>query len=286
MATYKKLLHSGDNVSELTNNSNYLTSVPNHSASLVTSGTLSTSRIPNISASKITSGTLPVSRGGTGSTSASGARTNLGLGTSSSVTFTNITAYADATIDGALNIEGDANLNSEMNVSGGSISEYYRKVDWQWSCNWYTRYGYYYYPNTTYGVNNQDWSTGSSNAKTSWTASHVPPFVVPYDFKIKECYLRGFSTSSQTFELILKKGTPNWNNSSASTTIANITSGSALETVSCTLYRKNEIGSSSLNVSVSKGDILVPQLRRTTNTSSASYSYFRGVFSIVGEKKI
>jgi len=69
MPTYKKVIVSGENISELNNNSNYLTSVPNHSATLVTSGTFSTARIPNLSASKITSGTLPVARGGTGQTS-------------------------------------------------------------------------------------------------------------------------------------------------------------------------------------------------------------------------
>lgn len=51
-----------------------------HSASDITSGTLSPDRIPNISASKITSGTLPISRGGTGATSASAAKSNIGLG--------------------------------------------------------------------------------------------------------------------------------------------------------------------------------------------------------------
>ncbi len=160
------------------------------------------------------------------------------------------------------------------------------KVSWQWNARWYTRYGYYYYPNTSYGMNEPNWSTGASSAKTTWGASYMPPFVAPFDFTIKECFLRGAPTSSQTYELILKKGTPSWANSSASTTISNITSGSTLETLACTAYRKNELGTDSLNVSVSKEDILVPQLRRTTSTSSASYYYFLGVFSIVGERTI
>ncbi len=51
-----------------------------HSASDITSGTLAVARIPNLDASKITSGTLPIARGGTGATSASAAKSNIGLG--------------------------------------------------------------------------------------------------------------------------------------------------------------------------------------------------------------
>ena len=38
-----------------------------------------------------------------------------------------------------------------------------------------------------------------------------------------------------------------------------------------------------MSVSVSKGDILVPQLRKSTNTSSSTTRYFYGVFNITGE---
>jgi hypothetical protein len=62
MATWKKILTEGSDISELTNDSNYLTSVPSHSASLVTSGTFTTARIPNLSATKITSGTFATAR--------------------------------------------------------------------------------------------------------------------------------------------------------------------------------------------------------------------------------
>jgi hypothetical protein len=156
------------------------------------------------------------------------------------------------------------------------------KCDWQWNARWYTRYDDYFYPNSSYGMNEPNWSTSSSSAKTTWLAYHMPPFVAPFAFTLRECFLRGAPSASATFELILKKGTPSWANSSSATTISNI---GTLETLSCTSGRKNELGQSALSVSVAKGDILVPQLRRTTSNSS-SYIYFLGVFSIVGERTI
>ena len=157
--------------------------------------------------------------------------------------------------------------------------------NWQWNARWYTRYNDYFYPNSSYGMNEPNWSTSSSSAKTTWLAYHMPPFVAPFAFTLTECFLRGAPTSGQTFELILKKGTPSWANSSSATTIANITSGSSLETLYCTQSRKNELGQQALSVSVAKGDILVPQLRRVTGNSS-TYIYFQGVFNIVGHRTI
>jgi len=54
--------------------------IPNLSASKITSDTFDAARIPTLSITDKTSGTLTVDRGGTGATSATGARNNLGLG--------------------------------------------------------------------------------------------------------------------------------------------------------------------------------------------------------------
>jgi hypothetical protein len=51
----------------------------------LTSSALLAAEIPNLDASKITTGTLPIARGGTGATTAAGARTNLGLGNSATL---------------------------------------------------------------------------------------------------------------------------------------------------------------------------------------------------------
>lgn len=48
-----------------------------HSADDVTTGTLADGRIPNLNTSKITAGKFPVARGGTGASTAAGARSNL-----------------------------------------------------------------------------------------------------------------------------------------------------------------------------------------------------------------
>ena len=229
---------------------------------------------------------LSVANGGTGSSSASGARTNLGLGSGDNVSFGQLTTQGSTEIGGQLDIEGDANLNSDMNVSGGSISNYEREVSWQWSCQWFMRYGYYYYPSLTYGMNYYNWSTSSSSSRTYLLDSENPCFIAPYPFTIKQCYIAGTSTTTETLQLVLKKGTPSWSaNTSSNITIANVTPSQYLANSSWTSGRRNKQGNYSLNVSVAEGDVLVPQLRKSTNTTNASTRYFRGVFVITGVKK-
>lgn len=230
---------------------------------------------------------LAVANGGTGSSSASGARSNLGLGSGDNVSFGTLTTQGSAEIGGQLDIEGDANLNSDMNVSGGSISNYEREISWQWTCSWYMRFGNYYYPSLTYGMNYYNWNTSSSSARTYLTSAENPCFIAPYPFVIKECYIAGTVTNTETLQLVLKKGTPSWSaNTSSNITIANVTPNQFLANSSWTTGRRNKQGNYSLNVSVAEGDVLVPQLRKSTNITSSTTRYFRGVFVIRGVKKV
>ena len=229
---------------------------------------------------------LSVANGGTGSSSASGARTNLGLGSGDNVSFGTVTTQGNMEVGGQLDIEGDAALNSDMNVGGGSISNYEREVSWQWTCSWYMRYGYYYYPSLTYGLSYYNWNTASSSAKTSIASSENPCFIAPFPFTVKQCYIAGTVTNTENLQLVLKKGTPNWGaNQSGSITIANVTPSQYLANSSWTTGRRNKQGNYSLNVSVAEGDVLIPQLRKSTNTTSGTTRYFRGIFVITGVKK-
>ena len=190
---------------------------------------------------------------------------------------------------------GDGHLNSTNSATSGyaltkspSSSKFTwkpRRVNWQWGCRWYMKYGWYYYPGSTYGTNDPNWSLVSSSAKTTWLAYHVPPFVAPFDFTVTECWIAGHVSNNETLQLVLKKGTPaSWNNTSSSTTITNVTGGgTTLSSAAWTALRRSQRGNFSMSVSVSKGDILVPQLRKSTNTSSSTTRYFYGVFNITGE---
>lgn len=225
---------------------------------------------------------LSVANGGTGASSASSARTNLGLGTQSSVEFGQIESADSLIVNGATTFYDDVTFSDNAAVRS-SLGLSSTKVYWGWNCRWYTRYGYYYYPNSTYGNSGNNWSTGQSTEKTTWLAYHNPPFVAPFNFTLKECYLRGSTNWGNTFELVLKKGTPNWSNSTTDVNISSV-NGGVLETLACTTSALNELGAGNLSVSIAKGDILVPQMRRTTNTGSSSYAFFVGEFQIIGDR--
>ena len=145
---------------------------------------------------------------------------------------------------------------------------------------WYTRYGYYYYPNATYGATYYNWSSASSSALTSWNDAFNPCIVVPKDMSIKSYHLYGNFSSTNTYVLCIKKGTPSYG-SAGNTSLSTLGSEQTLVVGTSAIYVKME--ETGLSVSLSAGDIIIPTLRRTTNTGSSAYAFLEGVLNIVGE---
>ena len=97
---------------------------------------------------------------------------------------------------------------------------------------------------------------------------------------IKSYYLHANFTATNTYVLCIKKGTPSYG-SAGNTSLSTLGSEQTLVVGTANIYVKME--ETGLSVSLSAGDIIIPTLRRTTNTSSSSYSFCEGVLNIIGE---
>ena len=189
---------------------------------------------------------------------------------------------ADAIGEPALNVSGGStgDILIKNAYQGGGLSwnnSYKRRNLFQFSARMYTRYNYWYYPSTTYGVNNTTWSSTLSSATTasSWNVGYQGFIYVPYACTLKECYFVGDVSNSETYEIKLLKGTPTYNSTTATSLSAiSVHSGAVVS------GRRVRLGSSSLSTSLAKGDLLVPTFRRTTNFSSSLYRYLDGQFVI------
>ena len=146
--------------------------------------------------------------------------------------------------------------------------------------NYLQRYGYYYYPNATYGANTENWSSASSSALTSWNDAYNPCIIVPKDMTFKSYHLRGNFSSAQTYVLCIKTGTPSYG-SAGNTSLTTLGSEQTLVVGTANIYQKVE--ETGLSVSLSAGDIIIPTLRRTTSTTSSSYFFCEGVLNFIGE---
>ena len=174
----------------------------------------------------------------------------------------------------------DVQITNGSSLAGGGGGGGTDTWSAQWSMRWYTRYGWYYYPNTTYGANFYNWSSASSGALSTWQDSYNPCIVVPKDMTLKSYYLHGNFTVTNTYVLCIKTGTPSYG-SAGNTSLSTLGSEQTLVVGAANIYVKME--ETGLSVSLSAGDIIIPTLRRTTNTSSSSYAFCEGVFNIIGE---
>jgi len=173
---------------------------------------------------------------------------------------------------------GDILIKNSYQSGGMSWTGTYRRRNlFQFSARLYTRYNYWYYPSTTYGINSHTWSSTLSSATvaSTWAVGYSGFIYVPYACTLKECYFVGDVSATETYVIQLLKGTPSYpTNSATSLSAISIHSGSVT-----TGYRVR-LGSSSLSTSLAKGDILVPAFRRTTNPSSSTYRFLDGQFVI------
>ena len=92
----------------------YLNGVLSLNASRISAGVLAVARIPNLAASKITSGIFSIARGGTGASTAAGARANLGVSDSAGA----FDLHDDVTTEIASIADTDRMLISDENTSG------------------------------------------------------------------------------------------------------------------------------------------------------------------------
>jgi len=185
----------------------------------------------------------------------------------------------DGSADQVVKTDGSGNLSFADQSGGGGTETFF----WQWSMKWYMRYSYYYYPSSTYGVGYYNWNKNNSSELTTWQDSWSPCYVVPEDAIFKGAEIFGSTTSTETLELKIKSGTPtSWSNSSTSVALSSIYSPTA---ESFTSGRRNSMGSmSGATVSIARGDIIVPQLRKTSNAGVSSTKYLYGTLVLKFEK--
>ena len=91
----------------------------------------------------------------------------------------------------------------------------------------------------------------------------------------------GEISASETVQMYLLKGTPSWNSNSA----VSVSSQLCVNT-GWTAGQITRRGASALNLSCTKGDILVPAFRKTTNPSSSTTRYIYGSLVITAKKEV
>jgi len=167
---------------------------------------------------------------------------------------------------------------SSMAGGGGGGTSYWIQ---QWSGRAYTKNLNWFRPNSIYGIAYYNWNTNtnSTSLPSTWPDSNNPMIVVPKDCTLTEYNFTGNFNSAQTYEVALMKGTGVTYGSAGDYTLSNVGSTQSQAATAMILY---SIGETGLSVSLSKGDMLVPFVRRTT-LDSVSQFFFELSMSIVCE---
>ncbi len=165
----------------------------------------------------------------------------------------------------------DVQITNGASLASGGGASYWTP---QWSTRYYTYASNWMSPSTTYGASYYQWNKNNGTSLlTNWVDSNNPVIVVPRNCTLNTYSLLGRATSSETYQLALLTGTPNY----GSVGDTSLTQVGSTQTINATANIQNKLEETGLTVSLSQGDILIPMLRRTTNTS-ATYKFWYAVF--------
>lgn len=142
----------------------------------------------------------------------------------------------------------------------------------------------WYCPSVTYGLGYYNWISYISGTagRAFWLNQYNPVYTVPTDCKLISYKFSGNPTSTQTYRFHIKKGTPSYG-SSGSTSLTVIGTAQA---GTHTANEYNELGETGLAINLSEGDILIPELCRTSNLGLSILSFYEATFSMGFEKEI
>jgi hypothetical protein len=151
-----------------------------------------------------------------------------------------------------------------------------------WNARAYTRNLDWFHPHHQYGVAYYNWTydTNSTSLPSTLTDDKHPLIVVPKNCTLKEYNFTGSFTGAQTYEVALMKGTGVTFGSAGNWSLSQV--GATQSQVVGTANVQHTLGQEGLSVSLSKGDTLVPVVRRSTTDTSALH-FFELAFSIVCE---
>jgi hypothetical protein len=225
---------------------------------------------------------ISVAKGGTGATATTGSGSNV-LASSPTLTGSPViggTTFPSSTGTAKQILENTGLGSATWTDNHPNNVKYFYQ---QWSMRWYMRYGYAYYPSTSYGPGYYNWNKYSISPITAWQDSWNLGYVVPENATFKGAELLGSTNNTETLQLKILKGTPSsYSNSSTSVTIGSIYAPTA---ASFTSGRRKSMGSTSaVSVSVSKGDIIVPQLNKTSNLTNSTTRYLHGTLVLKFQK--